>query len=85
MNLKRTTTIALVAAAALLSWSYITSDQIKIRACVAEAPNQPGLINGTAYGSANFRGRWRLISGHRYKAASLTKPLVAHAIRLLIA
>ena len=60
-------------------------------ACVAKALVQPGLENGVAVFSnghdglevaaRNFSGWWQLRTGYRYKAASLTKPRLAHVIR----
>lgn len=62
-------------------------------ACVQAALRQPGLINGVAaYSeeggriaavSVGFKGGFRLRSKHRFHAASLTKPRVAHAIKVL--
>ncbi|QPC31768.1 beta-lactamase family protein [Caldimonas thermodepolymerans] len=59
--------------------------------CLAAALQQPALRNGavawtradgsTAVTAANWRGWWRLLRDQAYPAASLTKPLVAHAIR----
>lgn len=63
--------------------------------CIANALAQPGLHNGVAIYNdedgtahsvaANWRGRFRLAMHHDYHVASLTKPLVAHAIAQRIA
>lgn len=62
-------------------------------ACIAQALRQPGLAHGVAAYtdsdgdlrtvSSGAWGKARLAVGYRYRAASLTKPRVAHAIRAL--
>ena len=83
-----------VLAPVLLCTCYTPKDN-GIQGCITAALEQPRLYNGVATYSlgegametayANLRGKWRLASRKTYPAASLTKPLVAHATKLHLA
>lgn len=69
--------------------------EVNAKKCISAALQQPELSNGVAAfnlerdiihtASANLNGWWRNATRRRYAAASLTKPRVAHAIRVRLA
>jgi len=77
-----------------LSSGCSVTQQSPRAACLQAALEQPGLRNGVAAYSvggedtqlvaSNMRGWFRLASGRRYSAASLTKVRVAYRVRLMV-